>query len=117
MTFSIAKQFTFSASHELSQMQDGHPCKNVHGHNYVVEVELCGDVNEQGMILDYHELKPLKEYLDRTFDHHHLNDVVDFHPTAENLARHLFDWCRQRWEQVAAVRVSETPKTWAEYRE
>ncbi|MDX1738064.1 MAG: 6-carboxytetrahydropterin synthase, partial [Alphaproteobacteria bacterium] len=36
--------------------------------------------------------------------------------TAERMAKHLYDWCAARWEEVSAVRVSETPKTWAEYR-
>ena len=54
--YRISKQFTFSASHELAQMPDGHPCKRVHGHNYVVEVELSSiRLDDYGMILDYHE--------------------------------------------------------------
>ncbi|HUM72266.1 MAG TPA: 6-carboxytetrahydropterin synthase, partial [Chloroflexota bacterium] len=35
---------------------------------------------------------------------------------AENLARHLYEWAKEQWPQVTAVRVSETPRTWAEYR-
>ena len=116
--YKISKQFTFSASHELAQMPGGHPCKRVHGHNYVVEVELSSiHLDDYGMILDYHELSKFKNYLDTAFDHRHLNDVLDGYPTAENLARHFFLWCRQRWSQVSAIRVSETPKTWAEYRD
>jgi 6-pyruvoyltetrahydropterin/6-carboxytetrahydropterin synthase len=46
-----------------------------------------------------------------------LNDVLgDDCVTAERMAKHLFDWCRARWPEVTAVKVSETPKTWAEYR-
>ena len=35
---------------------------------------------------------------------------------SEELARWLYDWCFSRWPEVAAVRISKTPKTWAEYR-
>jgi 6-pyruvoyltetrahydropterin/6-carboxytetrahydropterin synthase len=49
-----------------------------------------------------------------------LNDVIDAEPTSENLARILFDWCAANIAlpsgAIAAVRVSETPATWAEYR-
>ncbi len=50
-----------------------------------------------------------------------LNDVIDAEPTSENLARVLFDWCAASLALppaavVAAVRVSETAATWAEYR-
>ncbi|MAN10096.1 MAG: 6-carboxytetrahydropterin synthase QueD, partial [Roseobacter sp.] len=62
------------------------------------------------------ELKPLKTYIDETFDHRHLNDVLDFVSTGENMARHLYEWCANRWPETTAVKVSETPKTWAEYR-
>lgn len=74
------------------------------------------DLNADGFVRDYHELAALKSYIDQNFDHRHLNDVLDGPSTAENMARHFFDWCRERWPETAAVRVSETPKTWAEYR-
>jgi len=37
-------------------------------------------------------------------------------PTAEKLARLIFDYLFVRYTKLSAVRVSETPKTWAEYR-
>jgi 6-pyruvoyltetrahydropterin/6-carboxytetrahydropterin synthase len=80
-------------------------------------VELASaTLNSDGFVRDYHELSPLKDYIDGTFDHRHLNDVLDVPSTAENMARHFHDWCKARWPETAAVRVSETPKTWAEYR-
>ncbi|TJX07556.1 MAG: 6-carboxytetrahydropterin synthase QueD, partial [Mesorhizobium sp.] len=66
---------------------------------------------------DYHDLAPLKRYIDESFDHRHLNDVLGHEKvTAECLARHFYEWCKARLPQTTAVRVSETPKTWAEYR-
>jgi 6-pyruvoyltetrahydropterin/6-carboxytetrahydropterin synthase len=41
---------------------------------------------------------------------------MDGPSTAENMARHFYDWCAERWPETCAVLVSETPKTWAEYR-
>ncbi|WP_347917941.1 6-carboxytetrahydropterin synthase QueD [Paracoccus marcusii] len=115
--FRISKEFHFSASHRLDHLAPDHQCARLHGHNYIVVVELAApDLNADGFVRDYHELAPLKEYVDGTFDHRHLNDVLDVPSTAENLARHFFDWCRARWPETSAVKVSETPKTWAEYR-
>ena len=80
-------------------------------------VELAAkELNCDGFVRDYHELKPLKEYIDGNFDHRHLNDVLEGYSTAENMAKHFYDWCHARWPEVTAVKVSETPKTWAEYR-
>lgn len=115
--YRITKQFHFSASHVLLGLPDGHPCGRLHGHNYLVEIELsAGAVDDRGFVVDYGDLAPLKRYIDDTVDHRHLNDIVPGQPSAENIARHLFDWCAALWPQVTAVRVSETPKTWAEYR-
>jgi 6-pyruvoyltetrahydropterin/6-carboxytetrahydropterin synthase len=116
--YTITKEFHFSASHQLLTLPDGHPCKRLHGHNYVVELVLeAATLDEHGFVVDYGDLKPFKEMIDRELDHRHLNDVLPYPTSAENIARYLYDWARKCWPQVAAVRVSETPKTWAIYRE
>lgn len=115
--FRITKEFHFSASHQLLHLPAGHQCERLHGHNYIVVVELASaELNEHGFVRDYTELRPLKAYIDDTFDHRHLNDVLDVPSTAENMAKHFYDWCKSRWPETTAVKVSETPKTWAEYR-
>jgi 6-pyruvoyltetrahydropterin/6-carboxytetrahydropterin synthase len=116
--YRISKQYHFSASHQLHGLPDDHPCARLHGHNYVVEVELSAtDLGPAGFVRDYRELDALKKYIDDELDHRHLNEVLgDGHVTSEQLARHFYDWCKTRWPEVTAVRVSETPRTWAEYR-
>lgn len=115
--FRISKEFHFSASHQLDQLPDDHQCARLHGHNYVVVVELSAPaLNADGFVRDYHELSDLKSYIDTHFDHRHLNDVMEVPSTAENIAKHFFDWSHARWPEVSAVKVSETAKTWAEYR-
>ena len=97
--YRIEKRFSFSASHTIGGLADDHPCARLHGHNYEVAVVLESDA------------------LDARFDHRHLNDVLGHdRTTAEEIAAFLYAWCKQRWPEVAAVRVSETPRTWAEYR-
>ena len=116
--FTITKQFHFSASHSLDTLPEDHPCTRLHGHNYIVELVLQSDtLDEHGFVVDYLALKPFKDYIDNELDHRHLNNVLPFPTSAENIAQHLFRWAIQRWEQVSAVRVSETIKTWAEYQE
>ncbi|MFP4097795.1 MAG: 6-pyruvoyl trahydropterin synthase family protein [Alphaproteobacteria bacterium] len=116
--FTISKEFHFSASHQLLCMPEDHPCARMHGHNYVVEVELQRKtLDETGFVKDYHALDALKVYIDETFDHRHINDVLGHdQATAEQLAKHFYIWSKERWPEVSAVRVRETPKTCAEYR-
>jgi 6-pyruvoyltetrahydropterin/6-carboxytetrahydropterin synthase len=116
--YRIAKTFHFSSSHQLSGLPVAHQCSRLHGHNYVVEVLLkATTLSEQGFVVDYGELQPFKAIIDNELDHRHLNDVVEFNPTAELLAQWLYRRAKQLWPEVCAVRVSETPNTWAEYHE
>ena len=90
MTYSISKEFNFSASHQLHGLREGHPCGRVHGHNYIVKVTLTGsNLDEHGFLLDYNDLKPFGAWLDDSIDHRHLNDVLSFQPTAENMAQYF----------------------------
>ena len=116
--FRITKEFHFSASHQLCQLPADHQCARLHGHNYIVVVELAAvKLNAFGFVRDYQDLAPLKRYIDDNFDHRHLNEVLGHDAvTSEVLAQHLYDWCKALLPETVAVRVSETPKTWAEYR-
>jgi len=122
MTFTIEKDFAFSASHKLHGLPKDHQCARLHGHNYVIRVRLTTPLlDDTGFVLDYGQLKPFKEWLDDNLDHRDLNEVLSElpNPTAEHMARHLskvVTWCCMIPGTVSvAVGVSETPKTWAWY--
>ncbi|KOV88413.1 MULTISPECIES: 6-carboxytetrahydropterin synthase QueD [Streptomyces] len=119
MTLHITKRFDFSASHQLSGLHEGHQCARMHGHNYVVEVELSAardELTPTGFVRDYGDLSVVKKWIDDTLDHRHLNDVIDDNPTAENLAIWMYGQWADEFPELTCVRISETPKTWAEYR-
>jgi len=118
MTFSITKDFHFSASHVLLGLPEGHQCGRLHGHNYVLRIALAGEsLMSQGFLFDYGDLAPIKAMVDDVLDHRHLNDWMDANPTAENLAyavARVAPTILSLPEGVeVAVGVSETPKTWA----
>lgn len=117
MSYTISKQFYFSASHIIEGLPEGHQCGRLHGHNYVVELVLSADaLDEIGFVVDYGDLAPFKRIIDDELDHRHLNDVLPCPTTAEHMCRYLFERASKIWPQTIAVRVSETAKTWAEYR-
>ncbi len=121
MGHTIAKRFSFSASHHLPGLPPGHKCGRRHGHNYTVELVLTRDeLIGPGFVTDFTDLAPMKTYLDETFDHRDLNEVLDEPPTSERLAKHFAGWAIDNLEpvlpgRVLRVRVSETDSTWAEY--
>lgn len=60
-------------------------CSNIHGHNWIVVVYCQSEtLDENGMVVDFTHIK--RDVHDK-LDHKFLNDVVDFNPTAENIAK------------------------------
>ena len=45
--YRISKEFHFSASHQLIGLPEDHQCARLHGHNYIVVVELTAEDAEQ----------------------------------------------------------------------
>jgi len=68
-------------------------------------------LDEYGFVKDYKSLNGVKRYLDETFDHRHLNDVIPEHPTSENIARFIYNRFKPEMPELYAVEVSETPQT------
>jgi 6-pyruvoyltetrahydropterin/6-carboxytetrahydropterin synthase len=97
----------------------------MHGHNYKVVVEIrTAILSDIGFVLDYRELSEFKDGLDSMLDHRCLNDVMIVNPTAEHLAKWLWERARAmlnpKMEPIhedygLIIHVSETPKTWATY--
>lgn len=115
--FFIWKEFKFAASHQLNGLPEEHQCSRLHGHNYVVEIELAHNhLDERGFVIDFGDLKPIKQWIDDELDHRHLNDVFDFNPTAENMCYALYNEFKDMYPMISSVRVRETDTSWAEYR-
>jgi 6-pyruvoyltetrahydropterin/6-carboxytetrahydropterin synthase len=94
-----------------------------HGHNYVLEVSVQGEVDPQtGMVINLVDLDTiLKEVVD-PLDHHHLNfDVpafVELVPTTENIAWHCFSEIKKRLPKGVTLhraRLYESDDLWADY--
>ena len=123
MTYSVTKEFTFSAAHHLTGLPTSHPCSRVHGHNYIVKVLIETDtLDATGFVIDYGQLDWIKRLIDTEYDHRSLNSVVNFNPTAELLAKHfhgkVLKWLDDEFNGrifFVVVAISETAKTWATY--
>ena len=113
----ISKEFYFSASHQLLGLITDHPCGRIHGHNYTLKVFLKGELNKEGFVLDYSDLKPVSDWVDQTLDHKHLNEVFDFQTSVENMSKYIYDLFKPQFPLLFAVEMSETPKTNCRYEE
>ena len=118
MQITLTKSFRFDAAHWLPTFPDGHKCRRLHGHTFQVEVMVHGEVDaDQGYLIDYGELKAAIQPIEDQLDHHLLNEIPGLeNPTAENLARWIYDRLRPAVAWLSAVRVHETCTSTAEYR-
>jgi len=111
----VCKIFEWEAAHKLELPYES-KCKNVHGHSYRVEVEVEGEINEEGMVIDFSYLKKAVE--SASFDHTYLNDLTNKNPTAENLILYLKSIFDCVWEfkeiKLRRIRVYETSTSFAE---
>lgn len=92
----------FSAAHQLNFFKTG--CERLHGHNWKVELCVQGnELDENGLLMDFKELKRiLNEVLDY-LDHRFLNDLEpfkDMSPSSENVARWIFQEVSKKIEKA-----------------
>ena len=132
-TYRVTKQIDFCYGHRLLRY-DG-KCRNLHGHNGRVEIDLeSAELDPRGMVLDFEEIKTgIKSWIDSELDHKLIlcrDDpmsavlkerqepfvAVIFNPTAENIARMIFEQAVSRGFPVVEVRLWETPTSFAAYR-
>jgi 6-pyruvoyltetrahydropterin/6-carboxytetrahydropterin synthase len=107
----IGRTYHFESAHHLPLLPDGHKCKNVHGHNYRVDVILRGHLDARGFVKDFAEIDAEVAPLIKMLDHHLLNEIAGLeNPTAEIIAAWLF----QRIEGCESVKVFENDSSWAE---
>lgn len=115
--YELSVRGEFCAAHRL----DGYPgnCSNTHGHNWgVTAYVLCQELDKIGMGLDFRDIKLLLREALADLDHACLNDLSSFceqNPTAENIARHLYQDLARRLAKsapearVSRIRIAETP--------
>ena len=86
--YEVRKRLEISAAHKLALNYDS-KCTNLHGHNWIIDIYLRSEtLNENGMIMDFTHIK--NKITDK-LDHKVINEVVDFNPTAENMAKYICD--------------------------
>lgn len=102
------KRMEISACHRLNLSYPS-PCQNVHGHNWIITVHCKSEkLNADGMVCDF---KHIKEKIHSVLDHKNLNSVLDFNPTAENIAK----WCYDQIPEAYRVDVQESEGNIAAY--
>jgi 6-pyruvoyltetrahydropterin/6-carboxytetrahydropterin synthase len=131
--YRVSKSVSFCYGHRLINYTG--KCRHLHGHNARAVITLETEVlDERGMVEDFSDLKHfVGEWLEREIDHTlllHRDDPVlavlesagervralEHNPTAENIARMIFEWVADAGYPVTEVSVWETDTSRASYR-
>ena len=132
--YKISRQLDFCYAHRLLGHQG--KCRFLHGHHGRARITISAEkLNEMGMVMDFGDIRgTLEAWIDAELDHRTIlcredplaavlrergEPVVIFeeNPTAENLARFIYEKGREMGLPVTEVRVWETPKCSAIYGE
>ena len=132
----IAKEFKWEMGHRLPEHFG--QCKNIHGHSYKMLVEFEGELDENGMVIDYYDVEKIVNPIIEKLDHAFLINkddkltiefleklsskkvVIDFESTVENICTYLLKQIKSADlpanVNAIMVRVSETDEDYAEER-
>ena len=130
--YQVTRLIHFSYGHRL--MNYAGKCRHLHGHNGTVEIELSQEtLDARGMVVDFEDIKrSIQSWIDEELDHQMLlrkDDpvlpilqklgepvyVMDENPTAEAIAKLIFEYARSQKLPVTAVRLWETERSFATY--
>ena len=131
--YRVTREIEFCYGHRLLNYSG--KCRHLHGHNGRAVVAVQAErLDRLGMVVDFGRIKDVvSDWIDRTLDHRmllHRDDpvlpllreqgepvfVMDVNPTAENIARLIFDYAAGQGFPVVEVRLWETETSCAVYR-
>jgi 6-pyruvoyltetrahydropterin/6-carboxytetrahydropterin synthase len=132
--FRVTQEIDFCYGHRLLNYSG--KCRHLHGHNGRAVIVLEGpSLDDRGMLIDFSDIKRvLRTWIDEELDHRmilHERDpvlpilremneplhVIAENPTAENIAKLIYDQALQAGFPVVEVSLWETPRSVATYRQ
>jgi len=130
--YKVTKVINFCYGHRLLNYKG--KCCNLHGHNGKVEIELFSEnLDKIGMVLDFAQIKDIiEEWIEENLDHKLLLSkddpmvkimrenkenvyMMETNPTAEAIAKLIYDFAVSRKLPVSEVRFWETDNSFAVY--
>lgn len=89
----LFREFSIEAGRYLPRLPTEHHCAHMHGHTFVIQVYVTGNVDEKiGWIMDLNELDERIQPVRHMLDHKVLNNIAGLeNPTTEQLARWIWN--------------------------
>lgn len=106
----LVRDFRFEAAHFLPNVAEGHKCRRIHGHSFLGEVAVRGEVDPRlGWVMDFGDLRKAVDPLVHQLDHYLLNDIEGLeNPTSELLAVWIWKRLAPQVPNLHRVTIQET---------
>jgi len=130
--FRVTREIDFCYGHRLLNYEG--KCRHLHGHNGRAVISIEGEqLDERGMVLDFADIKKaVSTWIDENLDHRMILNredpvvpilqemgeplyLIDQNPTAENIAKLIYDENHSAGVPIIEVRLWETPRCFATY--
>lgn len=131
MIIELTRRYTAECAHRLTAgVPEGHMCRRLHGHMYVIEISVAGEVAPDGMLAEYGLIDRIVKPVVGLINHHDLNTLdarcstpaaraVAENPTVELLLHWLVERSRLLGsarpgfvERLSCIRIQEDPDSW-----
>ena len=118
MKMELRKTFQFEAAHNLPLLPPGHKCHRLHGHSFMVDVVVTGEVDPTlGWVMDYADIKAAFKPIWDRLDHNYLNEIPGLeNPTSELVAAWIWNQLKPRLPLLTELVVAETCTAQCVYR-
>jgi 6-pyruvoyltetrahydropterin/6-carboxytetrahydropterin synthase len=106
-SFEVCQRFYFDAAHRLNREIEIEGSRRIHGHTYIAEVAVRGEVNtDTGMVVDIGYIRLEVAKVRELIDHHYLDEVPGLGvPTLENLCIYIEKTMRTNGLQLSRVSI------------
>ena len=114
----LTKDYRFEAAQTLPKVPDTHKCGKMHGHSFLIEISIEGEVNpDTGWIYDHAEISKAMNPLVELLDHAYLNEIPGLeNPTIELMAAWFWQKLAPQVPGLAEIVIHETPTARCSYR-
>jgi 6-pyruvoyltetrahydropterin/6-carboxytetrahydropterin synthase len=114
----LTKDYRFEAAQTLPNVPAKHKCGKMHGHSFLIEISVEGEVNpDTGWIYDHAEISKAMNPLVEMLDHAYLNEIPGLeNPTIELMAGWFWQKLTPQVPGLVEIVIHETPTARCSYR-
>ena len=117
MRISLRRKFDFEAAQHLPSFPEGHKCRQLHGHSFVLELVVTGTVDPKtGLFYDHARIAGAVRPIVDKLDHTCLNETSGLeNPTLEVMAKWFWDKLAPQLPGLSEITLHETPRASCTY--